>query len=599
MSARSAARRPWQLLLAPLLAPLLGLSLLAPAAADWSARLSAGAVLADQPVQLTLTRTGPPGPEPDLTPLEADFHIVDRSTSNEVRTINGRSEERRELRLTLLPRRSGTLTVPAIRAGDETTEPMSLRVAATRTGDSRLLSAPSGTAPARSNAAPAPASITLEVEAEPKRVRVQQQILLIARVRAAEAPPVGNLREPVIEHARVLPLGEQRLPDEQSGESESGGGHVYERRFAVFPTEPGRLRIPPLRFEAWRLEGGAPRVIESDALAIQVDPVPSSLHGRRWLPAAALSLTEAGPSAVRLAPGQALERMVTLRAEGLMAQDLPAIPMSIPQTLRIRTDAPRLWNERTPDGVIGYRTERVLVGSAEEGAFTVDGARIDWWSTVSQRWEQAQLPSWTLTVEPFASEHRRAAATWERTLTPESTSAGGPDTEPDGAGDGEPAGGAPWASARPWLYVAGGILMLALIRLLARGRRRAAPEESAGAGSTKGPGAAAAAAQPDSEETPDPLGDATREVERAYRAGDATAARSALLAWAAVVWPQARPSNLAQLALRLEPPLRDHVRLLEKAFFSPTPLDWRRPGMREQLEQAARPHRDTSERTEA
>jgi len=71
-----------------------------------------------------------------------------------------------------------------------------------------------------------------------------------------------------------------------------------------------------------------------------------------------------------------------------------------------------------------------------------------------------------------------------------------------------------------------------------------------------------------------PVDQARAQIHAAYQAGDAAAARSAWLEWAAVRWPAAPPGNLAQLALRCPPPLRGAINRLEMAFFSPAPIAW-------------------------
>jgi len=71
-----------------------------------------------------------------------------------------------------------------------------------------------------------------------------------------------------------------------------------------------------------------------------------------------------------------------------------------------------------------------------------------------------------------------------------------------------------------------------------------------------------------------PVDQAREQIHAAYQAGDAAAARSALLQWAALRWPEAPPGNLAQLAQRCPPPLRTAINRLEMAFFSPAPIAW-------------------------
>ena len=342
--------------------------------------------------------------------------------------------------------------------------------------DSRLLPAASKVPAVEPEPLP---TLTLLVDAgvEPRRVRVQQQVLLTARVKSTGAAPSGRLYTPSILGARVLPLGEDRQVESADG----GDMQVYEQRFAVFPTEPGTLSIPPLRFDAWRVMGGAPVTFESKALSVQVDP-PVAPVGREaatdaenasspWLPARELVLAEAGPSMVRIAPGQALERMITLKGDGVMAEDLPRIPLSIPFQLRIRDDAPRLWNERGANGVVGYRSERILIGAAEDGVYELPGASIDWWNTTTETWEQATLPAWTLTVAAFASAHRRPAATWNRTLPAPQDDQTGNSTATASTQDTDLLR-ALWAQAQPWRQAFLVVLALILIWVFARGRPR-------------------------------------------------------------------------------------------------------------------------------
>ena len=555
-----AALRPAAGLLRP---GAFGLALLLaalPASAELTASLSRGSVAAGQTVLLTLIQTGADASAPDLAPIEQDFHIVGRSTSSQVSVVNGRRRERRELRLTLLPRRSGSLTVPALAAGADTSQPLTLTVGAATNQGSQLLPAPAGVQPA--GAVPgAPEDVAVDARLTPQRARIGEQVLLIVEVSSAQAALRGRLIDPSPDWARVLPLGEDRRTEGTTQDERQ----VYERRYALFPTRAGRHSVSPLRYEAWAPGAGTPTTAASPSLAVVVKDAPALPDDRDWLPARAMSLTEAGPSEVRLAPGQALERTITLKAEGLMAEDLPAIPLAIPFQLRIRDDPPRLWTERTPDGVVGYRIERILISAAEPGRYVLKSAGLPWWNTRTGQWETATLPDWTLTVAELDSSERRLAPTWtppaaespEAQLQPDETTPG-PELMPPQA-----------IGAGPWIATLAAILILALL-LWWRRRRRRPPAPAFG--SEYAPKQTPPA--DDGETAPDPMERAIAEVAAAYDTGNPNQARAALLGWATLVWPSDAPGNLARLALRLPEPLRGRITRLEKTFFSPTPVDW-------------------------
>jgi hypothetical protein len=328
------------------------------------------------------------------------------------------------------------------------------------------------------------------------------------------------------------------------------------------------LRITDLGFDAWQPAGGEPVQHRLEPLTITVTAPPPDTDLERWLPAREVSLTEAGPAEVRIAPGQGIERMLTLRADGLMAEDLPAIPLEIPFQLRVRDDPPRLWNERTPQGVVGYRAERILISAPDPGRFVLPGPSIEWWDTKTATLRTATLADWTLTVAPFASADRRPAARWERDrVAAEQPADEAPETAGAGRDEGSsseatPTGGMAWAIA---LTVGVGLPVLALFAWLGlRSRKRKPPKE-----------AAAPVLEPEPAERSQADLEATiAKIRQAYAATDALTARSALLSWAAQVWPAQPPRNLSQLMLRVEPPLRDDVKLLDAAFYGPGDTSW-------------------------
>jgi hypothetical protein len=528
------------------------------AAVAVDAALSTASVAAGAPVILTLADDAPLPTNIDLTPLAADFQVIEQRRAEAVSRVDGRRTERHELILTLLPRRTGALAVPPVVVGEETTPALALSVAEATNPAATLVPA-SAAAPAP--APTAPLALTLDADATPRRVVVGQEVLVVVRALSPDAPPRGRMPTPSAENARLLLLGEQRRVD-------GDGRHVFEQRYALFPQRAGRLRIDNLGFDAWNPGGGAPRRERTAALEIEVTAPPAAAQAETWLPARSLTLMEAGPSEVRIAPGQGIERVLTLRAEGLMAEDLPAIPMQIPFSLRVRDDPPRLWNERTPEGVIGYRSERVLVSPDESGSYRLPGPSVEWWDSAAGQSRTATLPDWTLTVAPFASADRRPAARWERDAIAADglDSATAADVAPTQRDDASTHDARGWPPGAPWWFAGAGLsalLAMAAVTWLARRRRQRplaaiAPVAAAESSATTASTAAASLAA----------------VRAAYAKADAAGARSALLAWAAQVWAQTPPGNLSQLMLRLEPPLRDDIKLLDKAFYGPGDDAW-------------------------
>jgi hypothetical protein len=129
---------------------------------------------------------------------------------------------------------------------------------------------------------------------------------------------------------------------------------------------------------------------------------------------------------------------------------------------------------------------------------------------------------------------------------------------------------APAGGTNTWFWVSMGLAGM-LAAVLASRRRTPSPAAPPPAASPQAPGDTA------------PTDPALDRVAAAYQAGDAGAARAALLAWGAARWPTDPPANLARLASRCPPTLRGAINHLEMAFFSPTPIPWDREPVADEL----------------
>ncbi len=565
---------------------ILALASSMPLRAAVEARLSSDTAAPGQPVTLTLVSPAPLARGIDLSPLVPDFQVMEQRRAQSVQTINGQRREQYELILTLLPSRTGTLDVPELRIGDERTVKLPLRVSTATNPAARLLYGADDGA-VEPGPAPKPHSVDLSASIRPSTGVVGQEFLLRLLVSSAEGEPVGRFVPPSIADAQVLLLGEQRGVD-------ADGRAIFEQTWSVFPRAIGRLSIADAGFDAWQPAGGAP--VRHLAAPVSVEVSRPSAYDKpdSWLPARALTLTEAGPSQVRVAPGQAVERMVTLRAEGLSAEQLPALTLHIPEDFRPRADAPRLWNEATADGVVGYRTERVLINADAEGRTELPATSIDWWDTTADRLRSAELPAWTLTVAPFASEPRRAATPWDTDSSdPAAADPGAQAPLPEVIDASQPdRSSTPWAAL---LAGAAALLALILAALIGRRlRRRAGPAAGAATSiATELEGQGSDAPAPELRTI-----DALEAIRRAYDSRDQAVARDALLAWARLQWPTDPPRNLSQLVLRLEPPLRDDLKLLDGAFYGPDDGTWAMRPVADRLQGLATADRGEIEQAE-
>ena len=289
-------------------------------------------------VNLTLTVPGDLDGEPDFTPLDQGFDVLDRAQSSHTSIINGHMSSQRVWRLILAPKATGLLTVPPIPVGRLQSHPRTLKVLPAGSKDA-------GTESPR---------IFIEAEAAPKSPYVQGQLIYSVRIFHRVKLREASLSDPQTEGALLERLGEDK------SYRAFRNGHSYnviERRYAVFPQQSGRLGIdaPILsasvaaesqrrnslsqRFFGRDPFAGFPDIggffqerrpvrIRSKRLEIEVKPRPTGISGN-WLPAQSLSLEQSWtPQAAEFRVGEPVTRTLTLKARGLTHAQLPDLVMA-------------------------------------------------------------------------------------------------------------------------------------------------------------------------------------------------------------------------------------------------------------------------------
>jgi hypothetical protein len=488
-------------------------------------------------VILSLTVPGDLDGEPDLTPLERDFDILGRSQSSHTSIINGRMDSKRVWRLTLAPRRAGTLEVPPLPVGGSASPALRLEVS------------PGGD-PAEGGQAP---QAFIEVSAEPQSPYVQQQIVYTVRVFHRVDLRDGALNDPAVDGMPVERLGEDRSYREYHH------GHRYsviERRYALFPQHSGTLEIPPPVLSANVLVPGGrgggslaqrffgrdpfggmnglfqetrPLRVRGKPLSLDVRPQPPSAQWA-WLPALDLTLSENWSPEGGFRVGEPVTRTVTLRARGLTDAQLPDLTPTTVDGLKRYADRPQGETRPADGGLEAVKQFKEALVPTRVGDLQLPEVRVQWWDTATDAPREAVLPARTIQVLPAPAGQ---AARPPEPIRP-SPLENPPLASPPTTAPALPAGLG--AKAGPWPWIAAGLTVAWLLtlafwlrerRLRQAGRRATLPGQTTPAK----PDAAA--------------------VRRACRSGDAAAARRALLDWGRVAWPQSPPWGLGELAQRL------------------------------------------------
>jgi len=510
---------------------LLSLLLAAPAIANVSARVDRNVVEQNESFVLEVVIEGNIGSEPDVSALDVDFIVGQSSQLSNTNIVNGQISRSMTWAYTLMARRSGVLTIPAIRVGNDQSEPITIDVREPR------------------NAPPGEADVFVTAEVDTDSTWVQAQVLYTIKVYRAVATRQMSYRRPVFSGAEVLV---ETASEEKVYEALLNGRvyNVIEQNFALFPQESGEISISPTRFEARVIANGritGRKVFESEPKTITVLPIPpapAAYGDAAWLPARDLELSESwSREPDRLTAGEPISRDIVVSALGQLETQLPLLDVEAPDGINLYPDQPELSRRLEDGGIRGVRRDQYAMIAVGDGDVALPAVELPWFDIDSEEWRVARLPERTLSIIGGVP------------VTPVTEPA--PVAEP--AAVTAPVSVSPVVSSPFWQQISLGLGVLWLLTVLAwwwSSRPKAAPKQA--------PPVPAYKLQ-------------ARSLKAARKAavdGNAIALRAALFEWARLEWPDATPRSLGALAERLEAPLADQLRALSRSSYGPDAPHW-------------------------
>ncbi len=365
-------------------------------------------------VQLTLEEDSQTNSQPDLTPLRGDFDVLGTSTSRKFQIVNGQTSSATQLIITLSPKVPGSLKIPSLRWGSDTTPELSLRVASNAAGT---------TSGATRSAA---ATFFLQTDVERSDPYVQAGVPVTVRLYAAAPLQRVNLTVPQSPDVLVMQVG-----NDTSAVTEKNNRRyqVITRHYMLFPQRSGLLHLPGPTLDAQvpAASSGSspfgadpfqglfanspfsgfpgsrkPLRLHGDPIQLNVRPQPAGLTGS-WIPAQDLKLSVRwAPENTQVHAGEPVTVDLQLAATGLTAEQLPdlAAQLHLPETIKSYPDQPKFQNAIQGSAVLGTRSQSIALIADSAGQVSIPPIQLQWWDTAANRARELALPGKTLTILP-------------------------------------------------------------------------------------------------------------------------------------------------------------------------------------------------------
>jgi len=378
--------------------------------------LSHNPVNLDETFQITFTAHDEPDGAPDFSPLQQNFTILHRNQGSNASWVNGKASKTLQWQLMVRAKHIGNLDIPAIAFGSDHSNAVSVAVVegtdySNHTDD----------------------DLFIEVEATPSSPLVQAQVLYTLRVFTRVEVARGELQEPELADAVVEKLGD----DASYGKQINGVDYsVTERRYAIFPQKSGKISIKPVELKAEILANSSYNInsffnsqitktkrVHSQAIVLNVQPVPSAFTNPHWLPAQNVQIKQQWSGDItQMKVGEPLTRTLTLVAKGATDGQLPELNNTISNgTLKAYSDQPVLQEQKSPDGLLSIREEKIALIPSEAGEYSLPAITIPWFNTETKRLETASLPAVKLSASGAVAANPPAPASTATIVPPDAS----------------------------------------------------------------------------------------------------------------------------------------------------------------------------------
>ena len=376
---------------------LVGLCLLiviphAAIAAQINVSVDRNPVSLDDSFQITFTASEEPDDDPDFSPLQQDFTILNQSQASSANWVNGKFSKSIQWTLTVMAKNAGSLAIPSIKFGNDASPAKTVLVSQAQ----------------QNKDLDTDQDLFLEVSANPTDPYLQSQVLYTVRLYTRIDIAQARLNEPELTDAVIEKLGEDASYTTQVNGIDYS---VTERKYAIFPQKSGLLTIKPLELTAEVVAGRrsfqgffnspftqSKRVL-SKAISLNVKSAPANT-GKHWLPAEQLVLTqEWSGDFTQMKVDEPLTRTIKLEAKGTTLSQLPALNTTQSDgQIKAYPDQPMLKDQKNPDGITALREEKIAIIPSTAGNYTLPAIEIPWFNTHSQKVEIARIPETTITA---------------------------------------------------------------------------------------------------------------------------------------------------------------------------------------------------------
>ncbi|MBQ9035795.1 MAG: BatD family protein [Alphaproteobacteria bacterium] len=389
---------------------------------ELTARLSQNEVALGDSFELTLTYDGNDATamQIDLGNLQNDFAVYSTSSSIRSSYVNGIGQMQRQWKIGLMPKRTGSLIIPAIKAGQYTSKPLNINVLPA--GSSVKQQTTSQTQQASAQAEQV--EVNLQIDNEAPYVQQELNAVLVINDNkgiefAAEPQFITDADEWVVKSLR-----------QPTVEANGNGGRLIKFYYALFPQKSGLQQIPSMQIEGYytafddnnQMSGfggfsnffnmnmsnlfGVKKPIRliTKPQNINVLPIAADYGNDWWLPAEAVGVAARWVDDKPIFKvGETVAREIAFAAEGVSDTQLPEIILPTDKKIKQYPEKPQIEAIADNNHITSQMKMRIVYIPQVSGKQTIPEIKIPWYNVNSKQKQYAIIPAVTIDVEANAN----------------------------------------------------------------------------------------------------------------------------------------------------------------------------------------------------
>jgi len=371
--------------------------------------LSTNEVFQGDSLSLSITDSKPIA-SVDLAPLSKDFMLGGQQRGQSSRFVNGVGSTTYELGVILFPTKTGEIQIPALKVGNEMTEPLNLTVKA------------QGEQNTNKGTTDSP-SIQLQARVSNDTPYVGQSLFYTLQLTDGVGVLAGEVIPNQNEKIHITPVGQDT---EKISVQDGKKVRVIERSYRLVPQEAGNLKIDPAVFNGeiayqhqrkktrqplFGFFDGAdlfqdfmtstrPVQIISNPIELHVKAQPADWSGW-WLPSSEVQLNVSYKKPDDLKVGDTVQGELTLSAIDVDANDMPVVKIPTQTDFRIYPEPEERTTQMTSNGHIkGTVKTKFSLVPLKEGLIEIPEIQISWFNTQTAQKEIAKVDAYPLKVAP-------------------------------------------------------------------------------------------------------------------------------------------------------------------------------------------------------